>query len=195
MDYIIKNNKQVYIRINNGKVETCAENFRGIFTEQKAKNILNSLPKTLKRYNFHVEAMPDITPKVKETKIYEIPEEVSQWINKFGTCGEILAEAKARSDILVAQLNTCDEELIDIAHEAELESNLNMYKGYLVYVRLRDNRRKRRKLKDELMIISDVLDDVSPSKLHKSRIQKAVNGLLHRKYKYRITEVEDEGDM
>lgn len=162
---------------------------------QKLKNILSSLPKTLKRYNFHVEAVPDIPPKTKENKTYVVPEEVSRWINKFGTCGEILAEAKARSDILIAQINSCDEQLIDIAHEAELESDLNMYKGYLIYVRLRDNQRMRRKLKDELLIISDVLDDVSPSKLHKSRIQKAVNGLLHRKYKYRITEVEDEGDM
>lgn len=195
MDYVIKNNNKVYIRINNGKVETCSENYKSIFSESKAKNILSSLPKTLKRYNFHVEAVPDIPPKTKENKTYVVPEEVSRWINKFGTCGEILAEAKARSDILIAQINSCDEQLIDIAHEAELESDLNMYKGYLIYVRLRDNQRMRRKLKDELLIISDVLDDVSPSKLHKSRIQKAVNGLLHRKYKYRITEVEDEGDM
>lgn len=195
MDYVIKNNNKVYIRINNGKIETCSENYKSIFSESKAKNILSSLPKTLKRYNFHVEAVPDIPPKTKENKTYVVPEEVSRWINKFGTCGEILAEAKARSDILIAQINSCDEQLIDIAHEAELESDLNMYKGYLIYVRLRDNQRMRRKLKDELLIISDVLDDVSPSKLHKSRIQKAVNGLLHRKYKYRITEVEDEGDM
>ena len=195
MDYVIKNNNKVYIRINNGKVETCSENYKSIFSESKAKNILSSLPKTLKRYNFHVEAVPDIPPKTKENKTYVVSEEVSRWINKFGTCGEILAEAKARSDILIAQINSCDEQLIDIAHEAELESDLNMYKGYLIYVRLRDNQRMRRKLKDELLIISDVLDDVSPSKLHKSRIQKAVNGLLHRKYKYRITEVEDEGDM
>lgn len=195
MDYVIKNNNKVYIRINNGKVETCSENYKSIFSESKAKNILSSLPKTLKRYNFHVEAVPDIPPKTKENKTYVVPEEVSRWINKFGTCGEILAEAKARSDILIVQINSCDEQLIDIAHEAELESDLNMYKGYLIYVRLRDNQRMRRKLKDELLIISDVLDDVSPSKLHKSRIQKAVNGLLHRKYKYRITEVEDEGDM
>lgn len=195
MDYVIKNNNKVYIRINNGKVETCSENYKSIFSESKAKNILSSLPKTLKRYNFHVEAVPDIPPKTKENKTYVVPEEVSRWINKFGTCGEILAEAKARSDILIAQINSCDEQLIDIAHEAELESDLNMYKGYLIYVRLRDNQRMRRKLKDELLIISDVLDDVSPSKLHKSRIQKAVNGLLHRKYKYRITEVEDESDM
>lgn len=84
---------------------------------------------------------------------------------------------------------------MNIVHEAELEPDLNMYKGYLIYAKIRNNRRERRKLKDELMIISDVLDDISPSKLHKNRIQKAVDGLLHRKYTYRITDTEvDEND-
>ena len=170
---------------------------KSVFNEAKAKNILRSLPKTLKRYNFHIEAIPDIPPKVVKSKVYQIPESASQWINKFGTCGQIFNEAKARSDILIAELNSCDEELIDIVHDAELENNMNMYKGYLLYVRLRKNRRRRRELKDELMIISDVLDEIKqPSKFQKERIQKAVDGLLHRKYKYRVTEeIEDDDNM
>lgn len=191
MDYVIKSGK-VYIRINNGKAETCTEKMKGLFNETKARNILNSLPKTLKRYNFHIEAIPDITPKIKESNTYNIPESVSQWIDKFGSVGQILNEAKARSDILIAELDTCDDELIDIVHDAELENDMNMYKGYLLYVRLRKNRRKRRELKDELMIISDILDEINPSQFQRSRIQKAVEGLLHRKYKYRVTEVEDD---
>lgn len=69
---------------------------------------------------------------------------------------------------------------------------MNMYKGYLLYVRLRKNRRRRRELKDELMIISDVLNEIKPSRFQKERIQKAVDGLLHRKYKYRVTEIEED---
>lgn len=136
LDYMIKNNGKVYIRVVNGKVETCTENMKSVFNE-----------------------------------------------------------AKARSDILIAELNSCDEELIDIVHDAELENNMNMYKGYLIYVRLRNNRRKRRTIKDELLIISDVLKEVNPSVLQQNRIQKAVDGLLHRKYKYRVTEVEDDDNM
>lgn len=56
LDYMIKNNGKVYIRVVNGKVETCTENMKSVFNEAKAKNILRSLLKTLKRYNFHVEA-------------------------------------------------------------------------------------------------------------------------------------------
>ena len=179
MDYVIRSGK-VYIRVNNGKTETCAEKMKGIFSETKARNILHSLPKTLKRYGFHIEAIPDIPPKTIEN-------------NKFGSIGQTLNEAEARSNILIAELNTCDDELIDIVHDAELENDMNMYKGYLLYVRLRKNRRRRRELKDELMIISDVLDEIKqPSKFQKERIQKAVDGLLHRKYKYRVTEIEED---
>lgn len=191
MDYVIRSGK-VYIRINNGKPETCTEKKKGLFNESKAKNILYSLPKTLKRYNFRVEAIPDIPPKIIENNTYEIPDSVSQWIDKFGSIGQTLNEAEARSNILIAELNTCDDELIDIVHDAELENDMNMYKGYLLYVRLRKNRRRRRGLKDELMIISDVLDEIKPSRFQKERIQKAVDGLLHRKYKYRVTEIEDD---
>ena len=60
---------------------------------------------------------------------------------------------------------------------------------------MRNNRRKRRIIKDELLIISDVLKEVNPSVLQQSRIQKAVDGLLHRKYTYRITEIEENADI
>lgn len=78
MDYIIKNNKKVYIRLtNNGKAETCNETNMGRFTEQKAKNILKALPKTLKNLNFHVECIPDI--KV-ETPVQKIVREESKHV-------------------------------------------------------------------------------------------------------------------
>lgn len=61
MDYVIKNHKNVYIKLNqNGKAITCSESERGTFEESKAKNIIGSLPKTLKRLNFKVEPIPDI---------------------------------------------------------------------------------------------------------------------------------------
>lgn len=53
MDYIIKNHKGVHIRLNsNGAPVTCAEHEKTLFEYSKAKNILNSLPKTLRRLNF-----------------------------------------------------------------------------------------------------------------------------------------------
>ena len=61
LDYVIKNNKNVYIRINNnGSPVPCSKNDRTLFEYSKAKNILNCLPKTMKKMRFVVEAVPEI---------------------------------------------------------------------------------------------------------------------------------------
>lgn len=68
MDYVIKNHKNVYIRLNqNGKAVTCAEHEKTLFEYSKAKNVLSGLPKTLKKLNFKVEAIPDIVSKTTNT--------------------------------------------------------------------------------------------------------------------------------
>lgn len=62
--YAIKNHKDLYIRLSeNGKAATCSKAERDLFEYSKAKNIVNHLPKTLKRLNFRVEAVSDIKSK------------------------------------------------------------------------------------------------------------------------------------
>ncbi len=69
MDYVIKNHKNLYIRLNkNGTPVTCSENEKTLFEESKAKNIIGSLPKTLKRLNFKIEAVSDIMQKKSANK-------------------------------------------------------------------------------------------------------------------------------
>ena len=70
LDYCIKNNKNVFIKLdNNGFPITCVESVKGIFEYSKARNILDNIPKTLKRLNFKLEAIPEIQPKVEEQKV------------------------------------------------------------------------------------------------------------------------------
>lgn len=70
MDYCIKNNRNVYIKLNdNGCAVTCSKSQMEKFEFSKAKNILSNLPKTLKKMKFKVEAIPDISSKVNETKL------------------------------------------------------------------------------------------------------------------------------
>ena len=72
MDYVIKNHKNLYIRLNkNGSPVTCAEHEKSIFEYSKAKNILNGLPKTLKRLNFMVDPVPDISQRNEVDKKLE----------------------------------------------------------------------------------------------------------------------------
>ena len=202
MNYYIKNNRNVFIKLNeNGCAVTCAESMKGIFEHSKAKNILSSLPKALKRMNFRMEAIPDIKPK-EEEKIVEkkiiqkdnyIPsEDITRWVDKFGLCADIFDEAKQRESELITELYNVDQEFIDILHTIEIEKPKDLYGGWQEYKRVRENREKRRNIKDELLIVENVLSEINPSCLQRDKVQKAINGLLGRKYTFRIIEEEEK---
>lgn len=206
MDYVIKNHKNVYIRLNgNGTAITCSESDKGLFEESKAKNIVGSLPKTLRRLNFKVEPIPDITPQINkevvdaikkniiESSDYEISENISRWIDKFGTCHDVLKDAEQILKALVGELEKYDKELLDILHGIELEPPKDLYNGWKTYKAIRENRRKRRITKDETLIINNVLEKINPNCLSREQVKKAVDGLIGRKYKLRIIE-EEEAD-
>lgn len=195
--YAIKNHKDLYIRLSeNGKAATCSKAERDLFEYSKAKNIVNHLPKTLKRLNFRVEAVSDIKSKSEnkrklENKEYEVPENVTKWIEKFGTCADILNEAKNREKDLIGDLTKSDKELLDILHIIEMEKPKDLYGGWLIYKRIRKNRKTRREYKDELLIIENVLKEINPSCLQREKIEKAIKGLFGRKYSFRIVEEEE----
>lgn len=201
MDYVIKNHKNLYIRLNkNGSPVTCAEHEKSIFEYSKAKNILNGLPKTLKRLNFMVDPVPDISQrnevdkkleeKVIENENYIIPNEILEWIEKFGICDDILKEAQKRRDELNKALSEIDKEFVNIIHEIEFKGKIDLYGGWQERNRVKENREKRRKIKDELLIISSVLK-MDFRNLDRSIINKIVAGLAKRKFTYRVVEEED----
>lgn len=197
MDYVIKNHKNVYIRLNqNGAAVTCAEHEKTLFEQSKAKNILTGLPKTLKRLNFKIEAVPDIKPpniekKVIETENYTVPDNISQWIEKFGICDDILKEAQKRKDELITDLSNIDKQFSNMIHEIEFEGKIDLYGGWQERNKLKENREKRRNIKDELLVISSVLK-MDFRKLDRDTLDKVVAGLANRKFTYRIIDEEDE---
>lgn len=193
MDYVIKNKKEVYIRLNqNGLPVTCTEHEKTLFEQSKAKNILDSLPKTLRRLNFKVEPVPErnIEKKVIKSENYLISDQIKQWVEKFGICDDILKEAQKRKDELNKSLSEIDKEFINIIHEIEFEGKVDLYGGWQERNKLKENREKRRLIKDELLIISNVLR-MDFRNLDRDMIDKAVLGLANRKFTYRV--VEEEG--
>ncbi len=202
MDYVIKNYKNVYIKLNkNGQPITCSKSERTLFEYSKAKNICDSLPKTLKKLNFKVEAIPDIvTPKeikrigekIIQNQNYIPSENITQWVDKFGVCADILNEAKQREKDLINELENSDKELLDILHSIELEKPKDMYGGWQEYKQIKSNREKRRDIKDELLIVENVLREINPDCMQRERVQKAIDGLLSRKYSFRIVEEVEE---
>ena len=196
MDYVIRNGA-IFIKLNeNGRPVTCAESQKGLFEYSKAKNICSSLPKTLKKMNFRVEAIPDIQPKTEEQKVitaktYEPSDNVTRWINELGRCEDILSEASNRYEELNEELSGIDLKLQDILHTIELSDKCDMYKAWQTINEIRNLRKQRRNVKDEKFVLSGIKTQ-GITYLNRSSVQKCVDGLSKRKYRIRIVEEDEE---
>ena len=203
MDYCIKNNKNIYIKLDDtGRPVTCAKSVKGKFEYSKARNILNNLPKVMRNMHFSLQPIPDIKPKeeVKEKTIknrddYVLSENIVQWVYKFGACADVLDEARKRQEELINDLHIKDKELLDILHIIEIERPKDLYNGWLLYKRIRENRKLRREIKDELIIIGNVLKEINPTYLQRNKVQSAIDGLFNREYTFRIIDNDDTNDM
>ena len=238
MRYIIKNGKGAYLKLNsNGAVTRCSRNERQEFEEQKAKNILGSLPKLFEAevYEAKTYSAPEQTDENKtdiswkpdenttdtpyrpdenktgtvckpdENKTgthneviiaeeYEVPENVSRWSDKFSNCYDTIREAEKRLQDLYNELTTVDNQFLDIIHEIELNKSKDLYGGWRIYNKIKNNRRKRRDIKDEILILKDIVEKVpNLDMLSRDNIEKRINGLATRKYKVRAP-WEDEED-
>ena len=195
LDYVIKNHKNMYIKLDeNGRAVTCGEKDKALFEFHKASNILESLPKTLKKMGFKVDCIPDVgTKEIKPkviTKSYTPPENVMRWIEKFGVCEDVLNEARQRKEELIGELSDIDKKFSDMIHQIELEDKVNMFIAWQERNKIKEIREKRRYIKDELLIVGSILGEINSSCLQREKVQKIINGLSNRKYTFRI--VEDE---
>ena len=196
MDYVIRNNRGVYIKIDSGgRPVSCNFKDRTLMDRNKERNILNSLPKSLKKMKFFMEAIPEIPPRVIETpQTYKPSENITRWVEQFGTCGDIFNSAVKRSNELIGILYDLDKGLLNILHSIEIEKPKDLYTGWQLYKAIRENRTQRRETKDEIQIIQNVLTNINPECVQRERIQKAVDGLFHRKYTYRIIEGNEDDE-
>ena len=196
MDYIIRNNNNLYIKLNeNGQPVTCGNSQKQLFEYSKAKNICGSLPKTIKKLNFFVEALPDIPIKDisanEEINTYEPSENVTRWINLLGQCEDVLNEASQRDDELNGELSNVDLKLQDILHNIENTEKCDMYSAWQTMNEIRKLRKERRQIKDEKLILSGIKTQ-GITYLNRKSVQKCVDGLSKRKYRIRIVEEEED---
>ncbi len=205
MEYAITNpNKKIYIRLGGGgRPETCVKNLRQTFTQEKAKNILKSLPKTMKKFHFKLE--PILDQNVDEsistegddkqeinyiTKKYEITPEVQNWLNRVKECNGLAKDAAGRKKELLQQLSNVDRELSNCLHEIELFKSMNACAGYKEYKRTKIILERRRKIKDELSVVNSILT-CNLESIATDRIQKVVDKLGKRKFVIREVELND----
>ena len=179
----------------NGQPVTCGNSQKQLFEYSKAKNICGSLPKTIKKLNFFVEALPDISIKDisanEEINTYEPSDNVTRWINELGRCEDILSEASNRYEELNGELSDVDLKLQDILHTIELSDKCDMYKSWQMINEIRDLRKQRRNIKDEKLVLSGIKTQ-GITYLSRTSVKKCVDGLSKRKYRIRIVEEEEE---
>ena len=219
LDYVITNHsKKIFIRLGDGGVpETCSKNQCQYFTQKKAKNVLKSLPKTMKKFHFMAMQMPPLFNQDKcdqqedcnkntyyesnhedknnikcktFTKEYVIPIEVETWLDKMKNCNGLAKEALCRKSELICQLSNIDKELSNCLHEIELSKNMNACNGYKEYRRIKIILEKRRIIKDELIVVKSILSSNLQS-IGSDRIQKVIDGLGNRKFTIRDVDLDE----
>lgn len=80
-----------------------------------------------------------------------------------------------RKEELKEKHSQVEKEIVDIEHYIELSENLNAYQGWLAYMMLRKRLKTRRKIKDEIQVLSDVDDVVNGLRKTVSQIDSLKN--------------------
>lgn len=202
VDYMIVNpHKSLYIRVVDGRPVTCTKANMQRFEYSKACNILANLPKTMHKFGFKVEPIPEILPKtpdprpeVKEKqhlqKEYVVSPQVQGWINRIQECNGLVADASKRKTELLDKLSNVDKELSNCLHEIELSNNMNACAGYKEYRRTKIILEQRRLIKDELSVVTSILSG-SVESIATDRIKKVVRRLEKRKFVIRDVDLDD----
>ena len=151
---------------------------------QKANNVCKNVNKSQKIQGNHFEVRyvvqenKMISPPAKPIELdYDILDKVK----------DILLATKQmeeRKMYLAEEIQKVDLEIVDIEHAAEFY-DLNASQGYKLYKLLRDNRIKRRELKDELEKINLFLG-TSIKSANMENLERSILGLDNRQYTPRI---------
>lgn len=202
-------NSNTYIKRNsNGAPVTCSQREAEKFEYSKAKNILDSLPKGLKRFHFQLEAIPEISPHMDVTKKENVLDrgasdsidviktienpaalspEVTRWIDKIQTFNGLAKEAEERKKELSEEHAAIERKKIDVEHDIEFTKRANACVGYKKFRELQRVLERRREIKDELFVLGLILGS-SLGQVAKDHIEKSIEGLTNRKYTYREQE-------
>lgn len=198
--YVITDGSRfIYRNHQNKYVPAPGEGMADIFSRKQAEGILNnSLPKPL-RMAFHVERY-DVPPAhVKQVSPQDLKENTEKlktadnikiWVDKISNFNGLVSDASQRKDILEVELQGVEQEILDCLHYIEF-CNLNASQGYSAYKMLKERRIKRRKIKNELAVLSVILN-AKISKSVADEVNRIINQMDKRTYEPRVlTELFD----
>lgn len=128
-----------------------------------------------------VDLKKDIVPK---SEIKEWETQIDKWGNEISLLSGFITDMENRREILTKALSDVDKEIIDIEHYIEL-GTFNAYQGWLAFSMLRHRLKKRRKVKDELQVISQI-NNCKINSTTVSNIKNTIHKMDERLYRPRI---------
>lgn len=190
MNYIIRNkNKYLKYVSENHITWTSTLSLAHQFTYDKAKAILsNCIPLKIRKLCTLESVVQDDTSE-KSYDYIQLSKTIFDsgefdWINMCSSIGQFINQLPQYKSNLEDQYKEVELEKTDLEHYIEF-FNMNASQGYKAFKMLQDIRRKRRKIKDEIMIV-DILIDSTMEDYTSGRVLKRINGLNERKYSPRI---------
>ena len=187
--YWITDGKRFVYRNGAGKyVFAPGEAMADMFTKKRAENLYVSMIDRLPE-GFHVEESIDKRiikqiVKSKDAKFKAVATNVGSIVEIASKFSEVKQSSQARQAVLSEQLSIVDKKISEVLHAIEFGCNYNAPGGYKVYKILRDLRRERRAIKDEMYVLSAITGDNTGPEDWKC-IANRISGLDKRKYEYK----------
>lgn len=179
-----------------------------VFDEQKARNLIKKPPHNMRQYKFELEPLVEEKTELeikqeqilmkaaehaKKTGYYtEIKNEnkskeesevnnvnnIDNWLKKLNNCNGIKREAQERLDYLNQKLSLIDQAQDIILHMIEKNEHPNAPTAYKQRMKILEIRKKRRKIKNEMIIVQMIVTNDLSSRMY-DHISAVSNGLQH----------------
>lgn len=182
--YVVKQGSHFLYKTSNGSRSMTSDENRAEKYEslQKAKNVINSLPRNFPRKADCIVVALDNQGDETSNDFVEPYTEIDMSVLKqdVTNLSQQIALLKNNKDFLLNELSKCDRKISDIEHFIELNV-FNACDGYKLAKMMKDILSKRRKVKNELKLI-DILDTHSCKLIGNGSTLKAIEGLETQKY-------------
>lgn len=171
MYYVISNGK-TYIKLNgNGNPETCSKKDAQVFSYEKANNLLNNIPKTMKKFHFTVRPHSLEKNQVKNELDYDNDMDVDiVEKNLKDECSNECFHDDYMNDEFEDTIDCKEQEIIKKQH------NDYVYTG-ITYIEKLDNVLE--SLKDVISFISDLDRYVENMKYEQKEIELKIQDMRH----------------
>ena len=208
MNCLIRYNDRYIHFDNRNKMKLGPKITAKVFDEQKARNLIKKPPHNMRQYKFELEPLVEEKTELeikqeqilmkaaehaKKTGCYtEIKNEnkskeesevnnvnnIDNWLKKLNNCNGIKREVQERLDYLNQKLSLIDQAQDIILHMIEKNEHPNAPTAYKQRMKILEIRKKRRKIKNEMIIVQMIVTNDLSSRMY-DHISAVSNGLQH----------------